>query len=154
MTTSSDIRVEAQLMIRQPADKVYEAFVDPAITTNFWFTKASGPLEKDKTTIWEWEMYGVSSPVYTKELEPGKRIVIEWDEPATTVVFTFTALDQNRTYVQITNYGFRQTGAELIQAVKDNTGGFTTVLDGLKAWLEHGIRLNLIADKFPPDAPL
>ncbi|SJN17484.1 hypothetical protein FM120_00535 [Sphingobacterium faecium PCAi_F2.5] len=31
----------------------------------------------------------------------------------------------------------------------DSTGGFTTVLDGCKAYLEHGIDLNLIADKFP-----
>ena len=49
----------------------------------------------------------------------------------------------------IKNYGFHQTGAELIQAIKDNTGGFTTVLDGLKAYLEHGIQLNLVGDKFP-----
>jgi len=31
----------------------------------------------------------------------------------------------------------------------NNTGGFTTVLDGLKAYLEHHIKLNLVADKFP-----
>jgi hypothetical protein len=49
----------------------------------------------------------------------------------------------------IKNYGFNLEGDALIQAVKDNTGGFTTVLDGLKAWLEHNIRLNLVADKFP-----
>jgi len=28
-------------------------------------------------------------------------------------------------------------------------GGFTTVLDGAKAWLEHNIHLNLITDKYP-----
>lgn len=28
-------------------------------------------------------------------------------------------------------------------------GGFTTVLDGLKAYLEHKIILNLTTDKFP-----
>lgn len=49
----------------------------------------------------------------------------------------------------IRNYGFQDTGQELIAALMDNTGGFTTVLDGLKAYLEHGIQLNLIADKFP-----
>jgi len=36
-----------------------------------------------------------------------------------------------------------------IEAIKNNTGGFTTVLDGLKAYLEYGIKLNLIGDKFP-----
>ena len=46
-------------------------------------------------------------------------------------------------------YGFQQEGHELIEAIKNNTGGFTTVLDGLKAYLEHGIELQLIGDKFP-----
>lgn len=48
-------------------------------------------------------------------------------------------------------YGFSQTGDNLLEAVKDSTGGFTTVLDGLKAFLEHSINLNLIADKFPKE---
>ncbi len=51
----------------------------------------------------------------------------------------------------IRNYGFNLTGDELIDAIKDNTGGFTTVLDGLKAYLEHNINLNLIADKYPKE---
>ncbi len=55
------------------------------------------------------------------------------------------------TYVIIRNYGFKQKGDELLQAIKDGTGGFTTVLDGLKAYLEHGIQLNLIQDKFPKE---
>lgn len=37
----------------------------------------------------------------------------------------------------------------VIEVIKNNTGGFTTVLDGLKAYLEFGIELNLISDKFP-----
>jgi hypothetical protein len=41
------------------------------------------------------------------------------------------------------------TGEKLLAKIKDSTGGFTTVLDGLKAFLEHGINLNLVADKFP-----
>jgi hypothetical protein len=33
----------------------------------------------------------------------------------------------------------------------DSTQGFTFVLSGLKALLEHGIELNLVADKRPDD---
>jgi len=51
--------------------------------------------------------------------------------------------------VIITEWGYEVTGDELLQKIKDSTGGFTTVLDGLKAFLEHDIKLNLIADKFP-----
>lgn len=63
--------------------------------------------------------------------------------------FEFSELSKETTYVVIKNYGFSQTGNELIEVIKNNTGGFTTVLDGLKAYLEFGIELNLISDKFP-----
>jgi hypothetical protein len=43
-----------------------------------------------------------------------------------------------------------QRGDEAIakQAV-DATRGFTLVLAGMKAWLEHGIELDLVRDRFP-----
>lgn len=141
--------VETQMLIRKPISIVFQAFIDPAITTKFWFTKSSGPLEVGKTVTWEWEMYNVSSGVQVKEIIPNKKITIEWDDPTTTVDFEFTALTDNSTYVVIKNYGFSQTGDDLIEIIKNNTGGFTTVLDGLKAYLEFGIELNLIKDKFP-----
>ncbi len=141
--------VECQMLIRKPAEEVFRAFTDPEITTRFWFTRSSGVLEKGKTVTWEWEMYGVSAPVFTEEIIPGKLIRIQWGDPATTVDFTFHPREDGNTYVIIKNYGFNLSGEDLIQAVKDNTGGFTTVLDGLKAWLEFGIELRLIADKFP-----
>ena len=141
--------VETQMLIRRPAKEVFEAFIDPSITTNFWFTKSTGKLEADKPVTWFWEMYGVSADVSVKEIIPGKKISIEWNHPATTVDFEFQSLTENTTYVVIKNYGFHETGDELIKAVMNNTGGFTTVLDGLKAYLEHHIKLNLVADKFP-----
>ncbi|MBK1440593.1 SRPBCC family protein [Parapedobacter sp. ISTM3] len=149
METKKLPTVECQMMIRKPVAEVFEAFIDPTITTRFWFTKSSGKLEEGKAIKWQWEMYNVSSDVFVKEIIPDKKISIEWDDPATTVDFEFTALTGNTTYVIIKNYGFLQAGDDLIQAIKDNTGGFTTVLDGLKAWLEFGIELNLVRDKFP-----
>lgn len=143
--------VETQMLIRKPVSTVFQAFIDPKITTNFWFTKSSGPLAIGKVIIWEWEMYSISLKVIVKDIIQNKRITIEWGEPATTVDFEFTSLSDDTTYVVIKNYGFDKTGDELIEAIKDNTGGFTTVLDGLKAYLEHNINLNLIADKYPKE---
>jgi len=40
---------KAQMLIRKPVAEVFEAFVDPAITTKFWFTESSGRLEPGKT---------------------------------------------------------------------------------------------------------
>lgn len=143
--------VETQMLIRKPVSQVFQAFIDPAITTNFWFTKSSGQLEVGKTVKWEWEMYGITTDVLTKEIIADKLISTEWGDPATIVDYEFTALTADTTYVVIKNYGFKETGNDLIQVIKDSTGGFTTVLDGLKAYLEHNIRLNLVADKFPKE---
>ncbi len=143
--------VEVQMKIRKPVSEVFQAFIDPKITSNFWFTKSSGNLEVGKTVSWEWEMYGISIPVLTKEILPNKRISTEWGNPATTVDYEFRELADGSTYLIIRNYGFNLDGDELIEAIKDTTGGFTTVIDGLKAYLEYGIRLNLIEDKFPKE---
>ena len=143
--------VETQMLIRKPVKLVFQAFIDPEITTNFWFTKSSGKLEPDKTIIWNWEMYGVSTTVLVKEIIQNERIVTEWGTPATKVVYEFIPVTKDSTYVIIKNYGFNETGDKLIQIIKDSTGGFTTVLDGLKAYLEHNIKLNLIGDKFPKE---
>jgi len=139
------------MLIRKPVEEVFEAFMNPAITKNFWFTKGSDRLEVDKEVSWTWEMYNISTTVIAKEILPNQRIILEWDDPAKTVVFNFKELDDDSTYVTITESGYKQTGDKLLEVIKDSTGGFTTVLDGLKAFLEHRINLNLIADKFPKE---
>ncbi|MBS0032132.1 SRPBCC family protein [Chitinophaga sp. 22321] len=144
--------VETQMLIRKPVSTVFEAFIDPAVTKHFWFTKGSDKLAAGKTVTWEWEMYNVSAKAVVKEIIPNKKISIDWGEPATAVDFMFQDMGDGTTYVVIRNYGFTEQGDELISKINDSTGGFTTVLDGLKAYLEHGIHLNLIADKFPPAA--
>ena len=141
--------VECQMMVRKPISEVFEAFVNPSLTTKFWFTKSSGILEKDKVITWEWEMYGASTNIKVVEFIRNEKITIEWDSPTTTVDFEFSELSRETTYVVIKNYGFHQKGNDLIEAIKNNTSGFTTVLDGLKAYLEFGIELNLVRDKFP-----
>lgn len=77
------------MFIRRPAAEVFEAFVDPSITTRFWFTRGSGRLEPGRQVQWDREMYGISLQ------------------------------------------------------------GHSFVLAGLKALLEHGVRLNLVADRYP-----
>ncbi len=142
---------EAQMLIRKPVEDVFEAFINPAITKNFWFTKGSGRLEVDKKITWEWEMYNISTTVIAKEILQNQKIVFEWDNGTKTVEINFNELDDDSTFVTITESGFDKHGDELIAAIKDSTAGFTTVLDGLKAFLEHRINLNLIADKFPKE---
>jgi len=70
MTVQNARIVKTQMLIRKPIAEVFEAFVDPAITTKFWFTKSSGRLEPGKEIRWDWEMYGASAEVNVKEIEP------------------------------------------------------------------------------------
>jgi uncharacterized protein YndB with AHSA1/START domain len=49
------------MLIRSPIEDVFAAFIEPTVTTKFWFTKSSGRLEAGKPIKWEWEMYGASA---------------------------------------------------------------------------------------------
>src|SRR5262245_4547085 len=139
------------MLIRRPVATVFEAFVNPAITTKFWFTKSSGKLEAGTQVQWEWEMYGISIPVTVKAIEPDKRILVEWpgDSSPTSVEWTFIALEDGTTFVRITNEGFTGDGDALVKQATDSMQGFTLVLAGLKALLEHNITLNLVPDRYP-----
>ena len=142
---------KAEMLIRRPPAEVFEAFIDPEITKKFWFAKSTGRLEADKHIVWTWEMYGVSIEVNVKDIEPHKRILIEWgnDGVMTEVEWVFTPYENDTTYVTITNSGFQGDGDKVVRDALDSKGGFTWVLAGLKALLEHDIELNAIADAFP-----
>ena len=140
------------MLIRRPVADVFDAFVDPAITTKFWFTRSTGRLEVGRPVEWYWDMYGVSTRVVPQTLEPNRRILVEWSGAAgpTTVEWTFTPRDDGTTFVAIANSGFVGDGDALVQQVADSTQGFAIVLAGLKALLEHDVRLNLVGDRYPP----
>ncbi|HJQ99388.1 MAG TPA: SRPBCC domain-containing protein, partial [Candidatus Polarisedimenticolaceae bacterium] len=144
------IQAKTGMLVRRPVAEVYEAFVDPEITRRFWFTKGSGRLEKGRRVQWEWEMYGISVPVDVKELEPHK-IVIEWSGPkgANRVEWFFTEREDGTTFVEITNDGFHGDAEDVAHQAAESAAGFSFVLAGAKAYLEHGIELNLVKDRFP-----
>jgi uncharacterized protein YndB with AHSA1/START domain len=139
------------MLIRKPVNDVFEAIVDPEITTKFWFTKSSGRLAVGSPTRWDWEMYDVSIEVTATVIEPNRRIVIEWPgySGPTTVEWTFASLENGTTFVKVTESGFTGNGDQLAKYVADSTQGFTLMLAGLKAFLEYGVRLHLVRDRFP-----
>lgn len=144
--------VQTGMLIRRPVADVFEAFVDPAITTRFWFTGSSGRLEPGKQLRWNWETYGVSAQVDVQEVERNERILIAWgsaDETPTTVEWVFTSRGDDMTFVNVTNSGFTGNGDGIVRQAIDAMGGFSLVLAGAKALLEHGIELNLVPDRYP-----
>ncbi|HUR34437.1 MAG TPA: SRPBCC family protein [Vicinamibacterales bacterium] len=132
-----------QMVIRRPVAEVFRAFVDPAETSRFWFSRGSGPLDEGATVIWHWDMYGASAEVQVMAVEPGRRILVHWPTP---VEWLFTPRGDDATLVNITASGFTGTADEQVARAIDSMGGFSFLLAGCKAWLEHGLRLNLVAD--------
>jgi uncharacterized protein YndB with AHSA1/START domain len=141
---------KAEMLIRKPVAEVFEAFVNPEITSKFWFTRGSARLEVGKPVQWDWEMYDASAQVTVKAVEQNKRILVEWaDDAPTTVEWIFTPYGGDATFVSITNTGFQGDEHEVVQQAIDATEAYALVLAGLKALLEHNIRLNLVGDRFP-----
>ena len=145
------------MLIRRPVAVVFEAFMDPAITSRFWFSRGSARLEKGSTVTWHWDMYDVSADVSVLEIEQESRIVIGWPTP---VEWQFQPKGEGATLVTITASGFEGDDDTRVTQAIDSMGGFSFVLAGCKAWLEHGIALNLVADHSgdapasPPRAPV
>lgn len=139
------------MLIRRPPAEVFRAFVDPDITTKFWFTKSTGKLVPGAKVTWTWEMFGASADVVVKDFQQDRRLLIEWGPPeaSTTVEFRFVP-QEGHTFVQITETGLRGTGDQMVAYAIDSTGGFALVLAAAKALLEHGVVLSVVRDHAVP----
>jgi uncharacterized protein YndB with AHSA1/START domain len=140
----------AEMLIRRPVSEVFEALVNPDIAVHFWLNRASARLEEAVRITWEWGAFGAPVDVTVLEFEKDRRVLFEWTAfgKPTIVEWTFTSFD-GATYVTTMNRGFAGDLPQRTKAAIDSTESFTHVLAGLKAWLEHGIQLNLITDRHP-----
>jgi uncharacterized protein YndB with AHSA1/START domain len=151
MTIENSTYAEAAMLINKPVATVFQAFINPEITAHFWFTKSSGNLEEGKSVTWTWEMYGNHSvTIKVLTIKENESITVQWgDDEENVVEWEFDDLGESKTFVTITFNGITGTIEELCSQIRDTTEGFTLVLAGLKAYLEHNIELNLVADRFP-----
>jgi uncharacterized protein YndB with AHSA1/START domain len=96
-------------------------------------------------------MYGASSQVIATVIEPNRRILIEWDgySGRAAVEWKFAPQKDGTTFVSISESGWTADADQLVKYACNSTQGFTWTLAGVKALLEHNIRLNLVADRFP-----
>ena len=145
------------MLIRKPASEVFQALVDPAITTKFWFTKSTGRLAPGAEVQWTWEMYDVTGNVRVKEFEQDRLLIIEWgpaDGNMTTFEVRFDPHPGDTTFVDIKETGYTgETGDEIVAQALGSTGGFSWMLSALKALLEHDIILRVVGDRFPDGKP-
>jgi uncharacterized protein YndB with AHSA1/START domain len=152
LTEQTPPTVATGMLIRKPVNEVFRAFIDPAITTRFWFTAGTGRLEQGKQVEWHWSMYNHTAIVQVREIIQDKKIEITWGAKGSAsarVEWTFESYPNGSTFVNITSDGFLGDAQAILKQVADNVGGFCWVLAGCKAWLEFGIQLNLVADRYP-----
>jgi uncharacterized protein YndB with AHSA1/START domain len=143
----------ASMAIRRPVEEVFKAFTYPEITSNFWYSSSDGFVKEGAKLNWKWDLYGFTIPVKVLDVKPNRKIVIEWGEGKylSNLMWEFKELNSELTYVTITNYNLQGDGNILTDIIRDSTSGLAFVLAGLKAWLEHGVRLNLSEDKYPKE---
>jgi uncharacterized protein YndB with AHSA1/START domain len=152
-----ELKFEVGMRVAKPVEEVFEAVADPARLSGYFTTGgAVGRLETGKTVQWEFADFPGAFPVEVIEVVPHEKIVLRWEanegppgdgEPAvgasykTTVTMTFAPLDGNtRTHVRIAEEGWRETPTGL-KASYGNCMGWTQMLVGMKAWLEHGLNV-------------
>ena len=140
-----------ELLICKPVAEVFEDFVDPNVITKFWFNRSSGGIEDGAKITWYWDLYNASSVVEVLEVEKENRIHIKWyahtDNPSQ-VEWKFEDRADRGTYIRVVHSGFDMDDEDVIDQVVDSTGAFALVLAAAKTYLEHGIELNIVADRF------
>jgi uncharacterized protein YndB with AHSA1/START domain len=130
-----------KLKIITPASEVFEAFVDPAKISNFWFSSSSERWEEGKTITLRYEEYNAEFDIYIKETEKNKKIVFQDGENGEghTITITLNELEPNSTIIEVLEEGFNESDDDYVNQLIDNKEGWVFMLTSLKAYLEFGV---------------
>jgi uncharacterized protein YndB with AHSA1/START domain len=140
------------MLIRRPPGDVFQALVDPAITTRFWFTKSTASLFAVRPSDGNGRCTAPGRRSGSRRSKDNSRILIDWgdDDETTTVEFRFVPYGDDATDVRVTETGHTGDGNEVAARAADSTGGFTFMVCALKALLEHDdVVLTVVLDAHP-----
>jgi len=143
-----DLKFKVAARVARPVAEVFEAVADPKELSGYFTTGgAKGRLETGATVTWDFHDFPGAFPVEVIEVEPDRRIVLQWEandseasKYSTTVTMEFEGLGDGRTLVSITEEGWHETETGL-KASYGNCMGWSQMLCALKAYKEHGINL-------------
>ena len=136
------LEVKAAIQISKSVNEVFEAIVNPLQMTNYFISKASGPMEENKKIIWRFPEFDMDVPVRVGKIEKNKFITFYWDNDGVELLteMTLTPKTNNSTLVSITEKSM-ENDEDGIKWLIGNTEGWANFLACLKAWLEYGINL-------------
>ncbi|WP_438315505.1 SRPBCC family protein [Sporosarcina sp. FA9] len=132
-----DTQVTTKFKILKPAHEVFEAIVDPAKMSNYWFSSGTGRVEQGKTITWKYDEYNAEGIIHVLEVEENKKIVFSWGE--TVVAITFKELDATSTIIEVNETGLKEDDPEIINKMMGQKEGWVYMLTCLKGYLENGI---------------
>jgi len=141
-----ELKFTVAARIARPVEEVFEAVVAPDRLSKYFTTGgARGRLETGAEVTWDFHDFPGAFPVLVQEVVTNRKIVLQWETDKktatwTTVTMEFSPLEDGRTLVRISEFGWPETDAGLTSCL-GNCEGWTAMLCAMKAWLEHGINL-------------
>ncbi|MGG4170068.1 SRPBCC family protein [Rossellomorea vietnamensis] len=130
----------SQMKIQKPAHEIFEAFVDPEMIGNFWFSSSSERWEEGKTVTLRYEEYDAQGDIHIVEIQEEKKIVFEWAGNHK-VTISFTQEETGSTIVGVKEEGFDENNENVINELVDNKEGWVYMLTCLKGYMEYGVNL-------------
>lgn len=148
-----DIEVNVQDRILKPAHQVFAAVVDPEKISQYFVSRASGPMKAGTSVEWEFADVGAKGVVEVLEVEDNRKIVFESGAAAarTRVTMQFSETEPNCTLMTINESKFPMD-SEGVKRAMGQTAGWTYFLACLKAYLQFGINLRAGLKKRLTDA--
>jgi len=144
------ISAKAEVIVRAAPMAVFDAFVDAAKMSQFWFTRKDAGLLEGTTMSW---FVGSASDAYAievrvLEIKESELIRINWKsgEHFTQVLWLIQDTNDGHSLLTIEESGFKGTEDQIIATALDSTGGFNQVTIALKAYLEHDAIINVVTD--------
>ncbi len=141
----------AKIRIRSAPAEVFAAFVEADRMSQFWFMRRDDGLRQGEKSTWylgkDEDAYAFD--VSVSQLRAPGSLVFEWPGPdghMTSVRWSFEDDGDGNTILSVEESGFVGPDEEIAARVLDSQGGFNQVVVAAKAFVEHGIALNIVDD--------
>jgi|APSaa5957512535_1039671.scaffolds.fasta_scaffold79886_2 uncharacterized protein YndB with AHSA1/START domain len=145
-----NLTARASIRIHKPAAEVMAAITEAEKMSQYWFTRSDDGLKQGELVTFA---LGTGADAFSfeadvKELDFPNKLVFEWAGPDghTTQVTWICEETAGSTVLSIEESGFSGSSENIITRAIDSKGGFNQVIVAAKAYIEHGISVNVVAD--------
>lgn len=133
-------RIEREIRIHAPADRVWEAWADPVKIAQWFTDRAEGFAEPGATITWFFDAFNFHISYHVLRAEPGKSYAIRWETPPPGrepgVLEVTLSQAGGATALRLVESGFRE-GAEWDEEYEGVSSGWTMSLALLKLYAEN-----------------